>query len=53
MRAVQLETGRVQEREVHLAGLYTGVLEDINELGVLWFLPYIGTTLVKWNMKRY
>lgn len=49
MRAVQLETGRVQEREVHLDGLYTGVLEDINELGVLWFLPYIGTTLVKWN----
>jgi len=50
MRVIQLETGEAQERTVSLNGVYTGLLVDINEPEVFWFLPYRGTVLVKWNI---
>ncbi|MBR5337933.1 MAG: hypothetical protein IK152_08105 [Lachnospiraceae bacterium] len=50
MRAIQLETGEVQERRVSLNGMYRGALMDANEPNIFWFLPYRGTVLVKWNI---
>lgn len=50
MRAIQLETGEVQERSIPLDGIYTGVFGDAKEPNVLWFLPYRGTILVKWDL---
>ena len=52
LRAIQLETGEVQEREVGLDGVYTGFLRDVHNLDVFWFLPYQGTLLCKWTMSE-
>lgn len=52
MRVIQLETGEVQERSISLNGVYTGLLVDINDPDVFWFLPYRGTVIVKWNIKK-
>lgn len=52
LRAIQLETGETQERTVYLGGIYTGALVDINEPDIIWFIPYRGTVLVKWNLLK-
>ncbi|MBQ7584197.1 MAG: hypothetical protein IJT24_06255, partial [Lachnospiraceae bacterium] len=52
MRAIQLETHEAEERAFGLDGMYTGVLRDIHNLDVFWFLPYRGTKLCKWTVSE-
>ena len=52
LRAVQLETGETQEREIDLNGIYpTGFIDGANP-DVFWFSPYEGTELTKWTMSE-
>ncbi len=50
LRAIQLETKEVEEREIGLDGIYISVLRDVINPNVLWFLPYSGTKLCKWTL---
>ena len=50
LRAIQMETLEVQERSIGLDGMYIGVLSDIHDPEVFWFIPYRGTVLCKWDL---
>lgn len=52
LRAIQLNTGETEEREMALDGMYVGVLRSFFNLDVYWFLPYKGTKLCKWIISK-
>ncbi|MBO5550589.1 MAG: hypothetical protein J5966_01400, partial [Lachnospiraceae bacterium] len=52
LRVLSLDTYETEEREVPFNGLYTGVVRDISDLDVMWFLPYEGTVLGKWTLSE-
>ncbi|MCR5676185.1 MAG: hypothetical protein K6G16_10805 [Lachnospiraceae bacterium] len=52
LRAVDLMTGDTEERTIEANALYIGVIGDPTERGVLWFIPYEGTKLGRWDLKE-
>ncbi len=50
LRAIQVDTGKVQEKSIKLNGFYKGLLIDPEKPNEFWFMPHEGTGFCKWNI---